>query len=240
MPPLTIRVDDATRRALEELAASQRTNVSDLLRSQINSLLGREEEVGGRPAPVGLTKLQRQLLVQNHEILAKLSKDRHDIEYHESMIEVLQRGYTLEYEKEFGGIWEELSPENCRIVMDILDMFRVCGAAVEKLTKKERETLGEDNLRELSFGGFDGNDSVEIHMLGYVRHLVATGRWGEVSTRIDDKHDGGNSHAPMLVSYRRMVVTYRAVLKERREAGGGFSSVYDFSLDDLERIAKSA
>lgn len=38
--------------------------------------------------------------------------------------EALEEGYTLHYEWMFEGLFEEMSEDECREVIDILDMYR--------------------------------------------------------------------------------------------------------------------
>src|SRR5215207_2316908 len=102
MPTLTIRVDDSTRDDLEALAATHGTNLSALLREQIDGLLGRGVQMKREDVPRALTMTERLILARLHEVLVRL--DDEDPEYHQQMVEVLTEGYAGEYDRVFGGI----------------------------------------------------------------------------------------------------------------------------------------
>ncbi|GAA4705014.1 YfbU family protein [Nocardioides conyzicola] len=238
MPTITIRVSDDVRDDIEDLATARGMTVSELLRTQIDALRGRGEETDGPTTPLALGDVQRLILSQQHEILAALrADDPGDVEYHQKRMAALQGGYTLEYSDEFASISPELSREDCRLVMDILDMFRLTSHALTQLSDDERVALGEDVRETLEFNGFDLNDTLEGHMLEYVRYLVSNRRWAEVEPRLSDMYDGGNSHCPMLPMYKRMLTVHQQIRAQRRADRGASRSVYEYDADDLRAIA---
>ena len=48
-------------------------------------------------------------------------------------------------------------------------------------------------------------------MLAYARHLLAGGRWTDLAEFFDDRQEGGNSHMPMLNTYRRMLDIFQPI-----------------------------
>src|SRR5262249_32668856 len=124
MPTVTIRIDDTTREDLEAIARTRRVTVSDLLRDQIDTLLGRHVPMRD-DAPRALSFQERQVLALQNELLALIRADDEDeSRYHQRMAEVLREGYAGEYDRVFGGMQQEMSRSECSLLWDILDMFR--------------------------------------------------------------------------------------------------------------------
>src|SRR5260221_13206589 len=112
-----------------------------------------------------LTRIERLLLYNQFTILQKLATDEDDVENYKDLCAVLQHGYELEYNKLFSSIWGEgISHEDCRFVMDVLDMFRVLQATHKTLADKSG--IDPEDLR---FSGFDGNN--ETDLMSYTEYL---------------------------------------------------------------------
>jgi uncharacterized protein YfbU (UPF0304 family) len=239
MATVTIRLDDDTREELEEIASTQGVTLSLLLRDQIDALLSRRVPMRG-DIPHALSFQQRLMLLQQHEILALLQKDEHDVQYHRTMVDVLREGYAGEYDRVFGAMPAEMSRSECKLVWDILDMFRVIGASMDRMSKPELAELGDDADYRLRFAGFDLNDSREGRLLGYVRHLVATDRWTEITQRLADVGDDGNSHSPRLACYERMLAAYLPIHESgvRGERGHSFDA-WLLTVEELKQVAKA-
>jgi uncharacterized protein YfbU (UPF0304 family) len=94
-------------------------------------------------------------------------------------------------------------------VWDILDMFRVIKASVERIGNETISALDEYAEHALTFRGFDLNDHREGKMLSYARHLIENDRWQDLAEYFDDEHENGNSHSPTLDTYQRMLSVYR-------------------------------
>ena len=88
-----------------------------------------------------------------------------------------------------------LTVEQCREVLDILDVFRTLANAKS----------------EMKFEGFDGNHPYEGKLLGYVNFLWNDGKYPESN---HGDNDGGNSHTEMLPVYRQMVAAWK---KDRKD-----------------------
>ncbi len=144
-----------------------------------------------------MTKVERLLLVNQLLILEKLYPD--DAKHYSMQRQALQEGYTRQYDEAFKGIDDdELSEEQCKQVVDILDMYRAITTAAEGLPADSK--LRDDY--NLKFRGFDGNDPEEGPLMSYTRHLIVDrGLWAELRDQSDDDF---NSHDPLLADYRKM------------------------------------
>jgi len=243
MANVAIRVDDNTRDELEQLARTRGVTVSVLLRDQIDALLGRNVPIRD-DLPHGLSFQQRLLLAQQHEILALIHADDEDGEYesrqHQRMAEVLREGYAGEYDMICDGMEPEMPRSECKLVWDILNMFRVLSTSIDRLSVADRATLGDDNEHRLRFGGFDLNDSREGRLLGYVRYLVDTDRWTEIKPQLAEIGDDGNSHGRRLPSYERMLAVYRPIHEDSARGKQGYSAdAWLLTVAELKQVAEA-
>jgi uncharacterized protein len=237
---VTIRIDDDTRDELEEIARTRGFTLSDLLRGQIDGLLGRD--VPMRDAvPHALSCPQRHVLAQQHEVLALLqADDEHESEHHHAMATVLREGYAGEYGDVFVDMRSEMARSECKLLWDILDMFRALGGSIDRLSTEDHGVLGDDNEHRLRFDGFDRNDTRELRMLGYVHYLVGRGRWAELKPRLVEIGDNGNSHSPRLPSYQRMLAAYTPIYEQAAKGARGYAlDAALLTVDELKRVAEA-
>ena len=151
-----------------------------------------------------------------------------------------QRQAESEYDRVFSAMPPEMSRSECKLLWDILNMFRVLGASVDRLSADDRAALGDDNEPRLRFGGFDLNDSREGRLLGYVHHLVDTDRWTEIKPRLAEIGDNGNSHSPRLPTYERMLAVYKPIFEDGARSERGHSiDAWLFTIDELKQVAKA-
>lgn len=243
MAQLNIRIDDDSRDLVDALARARGLSTSDLVRELIGQALGRDENERPRDdtTPRSLSAIERRRLAMQHEILALLTADETEkdggweSQYHRRMIEVLNSGYTAEYYKDFQMIEPEMTDRECGLLHDILDMFTQIEWSVAKLSDEERAAVGEHAEYALKFGGFDGNDSLESRLGSYAEHLIKDGRWTNLADRFDDKHDRGNSHAPMLAVYQRMLTVWKPIKDKKIKAFAGPDSLR-LSAEELRQI----
>lgn len=243
MAQLNVRLDDQTRDSFDALARARGLSASDLIRSLIDSALGRTDV--DRPtadaAPQSLSATERHSLALQHEILARLTSEPDEdnggweSEYHRNMVEVLSSGYTSEYSDLFQMIQPELTRRECSLVHDVLEMFLTLEASMGRLTEEERASLGEHAEHGLTFHGFDFNKSHEARLASYARYLIKTERWEPMAEHFDAQHESGNSHSPMLASYERMLSVWRPI-RNRKIAKHGTPSDYDFAADELREV----
>jgi uncharacterized protein len=245
MATITLRIDDPTRDQLQSMADGQGVSLSELLRLAIDGLFDRDDRESPRRSvvPESLSAVDRRQLALLHRILARLVEDQTederlghdgDTNYQLDRAEALEEGWTIEYDTEFYGMEPELSRRDCGLVMDILDMFRVMKHSIEATTAP----IPEETATMLSFSGFDLNDDFESRLLGYARSLIADGKWQELTDVFSDKNDRGNSHAPLLGAYRRMLGAYEPIWQSivRRDGRKG----YLLTVGELQQVADAA
>ncbi len=157
--------------------------------------------------PASLTPVERQTFILLHKVLEHL--DANEADYHRRMTEVLTEGFTLEYGSVFSP-YSELPRDDCKLVFDILDTFRVIKASLAALEESDRDALLADYKYVLVFQGFDGNDAREGKMASYVTYVQSTGRWTDLREDVKAAY-GGNSHRLMLSRYEAMLNVYRPI-----------------------------
>ncbi|MFB9834493.1 YfbU family protein [Actinoallomurus acaciae] len=239
MATITLRVDDKARDDLEALARGRGATVSDLLRASIFEMLGRDVPTDDTSStPLTLTVVERCHLALQHESLAMLhSDDEHEADYHRRMVEVLTKGYTGEYYRVFAGISPELSRRDCRLLRDLLDMFCVLKASLDRLDAAEKNSLGEGAEVRLSFQGFDFNDAYESRLANYAQHLIDTDRWQDLAENFDDEHERGNSHSPRLATYLRMLESFQPIWSAKvKDSGLSHDDRYALNLNELHTV----
>jgi uncharacterized protein YfbU (UPF0304 family) len=96
------------------------------------------------------------------------------------MFDETDNSYTDEYHRVFSGISPELSRRDCRLLQDLLDMFRVLKASLGRLDADGKKALGEHAEALLSFQGFDFNDEYEGRLADYAQHLIDTDWWQDL------------------------------------------------------------
>lgn len=245
MATLTLRVSEPVREQLQAMADGNGVSVSDLLRSLIDGLFDRDDRdvPRRRVVPESMTAVDRKQLALLHRILARLVDERTDDErlghdgdtaYQLDRAQSLEEGWTKEYDMEFYAMEPELSRRDCGLVMDILDMFRILKYSVEQAG----DQLSEDEVRLLTFRGFDLNDELEGRLLGYARWLVSgEKRWQEQSEAFSDLNDRGNSHTPILGAYQRMLDDYEPIWSGVVRRGG---RNFLLTADELRQVAAAA
>lgn len=233
MATVTIRMDDEKRAALERLAHERGSTVSDMLRVAIDGLLARD-------VPHSLDAVTRRSLALSHEILAHLDPDPQAQREHRRKIRVLSKGFTSEYEREFYTIDTEFPPADGPLVMDILDMFAVLEAALDRLDADALAELGDSAPYLLKFGGFDYQKPRESRLAKFTEHLIDDERWTSLAHHFGDQPDQPScpdSHAPTLELYQRMLTAYDKITHARATPDGirGIEA-YRLDLPDLKTM----
>lgn len=226
--PITIRLDDERRLRLETAARRQGLTLSESIRAAIDAYLGIEVEddwPSPGDAPRSLNLVERQTLSLLEDILARTSGDPYERKAHEKQRDLLAEGHTGLYEEVFQGIYPEMPYEDCRLVWDILDMFRVLLGSWQKLG------TGEPLPDDLKFRGFDGNHPRESRMLLFADRLLKDDKYEEQHERFYKELDGGNSHSPTLALYDRMLRVFKPIW-QRRMRGVGFH----LSRDEIDQV----
>jgi uncharacterized protein YfbU (UPF0304 family) len=104
---------------------------------------------------------------------------------------------------------EEVSPDESRLIIYAMDMYRALQRSYDRLDDKDKAAIREESL---DFPGFDGNH--ETKFLTYSQFVVEKERKfqdlrfakdpgaGDVSAALLDRY---NSHRPMVDIYRKRV-----------------------------------
>lgn len=243
MATITVRIDEATRDALQAKAEEARQSLSDFVRDRLSDAVfgfrsEEEPKASGGLEPDSMSALERHQLALLHRILARvLPEDSNDVDgdkgYQLERAKVLEHGYTSEYWVEFAGVQPELSARHCDFVNDVLELFRVALASLDELRKQGAEI--DDSLeRALKFEGFDHNDRLENQLASYVRFLVEDDKWTEQKDVVMGPARG-NSHHQMYPVYSRMLTEFREVKQNPARKAGRRS--YLLSEEELRRIA---
>lgn len=245
MAVLNIRVDDAVRDQLKEMADADGMSLSeyvrDLLLEVVVPVHEQESRHGEEPAPDSMRIIDRKMLSMLHRILARvLPEDANDVDgdlkYQLERAKVLEAGFTGEYWMEMAGFSTELSQRDCARVSDILQMFRIITYSIEDL-RKNGSPVSKDLEFQLEFEGFDHNDPLEGQMADYVEYqLLDKDHWTELRPQIK-RNDNGNSHHRMLDTYMRMLTEYRRIKDSRRRGARSGRHSYLLTGDELQLIA---
>lgn len=134
-----------------------------------------------------LTKVERLVLANQYLILSKLSPE--NAEEYNRVREALEYGYETAYQDAFAArLVDELSVDECMLVIHAMDMYQGIQVAYGRLEDKAR-------IEEQStlFPGFDGNH--ETAYMTYARFLVEKEQ-RFASLKLGS--DGFNSHMPMV------------------------------------------
>lgn len=163
-----------------------------------------------------LDKKDRLILSNQLKILEKLYPEESD--YYARHRKALEEGYALHYNWLFENIYDEMSAEECKEVLDILDMYRAITFSYQKLEDK-----GElKSHYYLKFSGFDGNN--ETKQMAYAQYfMIDLDRYKEL--RYDQPSPDLNSHMQMMPKYRNMLSKWK-----------NCKDKHPLSKDDIELI----
>jgi uncharacterized protein len=237
---ITLRIGEDRRSELEALARGRGETVSDLIRTAIDdAVLGRVADRNViRAGPPSLTLFERSVLAAQHRMMAATQDvDDYESEDHLKVAEILENGFSGEYDTAFLNLDSELSRAECRLLWDILDMFRVLESSITRIDAAQRAEVGEQAEHALSFRGFDFNDALEAKLARYTKFLIRQDQWAEQVGVLE--HDGGNSHSPMLETYKRMLAAFSSIWSLRtNDYSRGLDRLY-LDLEELKTVYAS-
>lgn len=154
-----------------------------------------------------LSYVQRVILANQYKILSSLYEGSSEAESYSKIQESLENGYELYYEDalHWQVFEDELTKEDCRLVIRAMDMYWAMQISYERL-----EDQTGIKKEDLYFPGFDGNN--ETKFLGYTQFIVEReGRFTSLKFE-KDQHSGAaggtdryNSHWPVVDLYRNRV-----------------------------------
>lgn len=233
MQSITIRVSDELKHLITEEAQKKGQTQSNYLRQLIETQVG---QVNEEPVEeVSLSKVERKTLALVYQLFLSIQGDLpsglYDKESFRQSAEAFECGYEGEYHHIFAGEETGLSYDECRLVWDILDMFRVIKFSVDTLGQNGWQQTGVVNAeRHGTFRGFDGQVDLESRLSGYVKFLVRTGRWEEQKEIL--AATGGNSHRKMLPTYRSMLAVFKPTWRKVVNRGGR----YHLNLEEIRSV----
>lgn len=146
---------------------------------------------------IEMTEKDRALFIYLFKILMNQGDNEYD---YDNMIKALQYGFVYHYKDAFSCLFdEELSIDDCREVLDILEMYRGIIYSYNKLKKEGKQgTITDEMVR---FKGFDGNN--ETKQMSYATYfIVDLDRYSEIQELSQNYY---NSHWQMLPQYRSML-----------------------------------
>ena len=143
---------------------------------------------------IKMTEIERLSLVNQFLILEKLYPE--EAEYYEKNRLALEQGYKAHYKTIFEHLRDEMSEEQTREILDILEMYRAITWAYSGCNK------GKKVDSKYLFPGFDGNE--EPDQLAYCHYFIINlERYQELIR--NPEYPDFNSNEPMLSRYRRML-----------------------------------
>ena len=144
---------------------------------------------------------ERLIIANQFKILEKLYPE--EAEYYAAHRKALESGYKLHYAEIAENFFDEMSEEECREVIDILDMYRSLTFSFNRLPDKTG--IAES---EIHFDGFDGNDETRQYL--YAQYfIVDLDRFTELT--YGQKHPDLNSHGHRLQKYRTMLAVWNSI-----------------------------
>lgn len=148
--------------------------------------------------------IKNQLLILNSYNGGKGSP--YDVSDYENQIKALREGYELHYGDAFEDIYDGLPYEECRLVLDILEMYR--GITYSFLALKQAEkivNLTEDRIR---FAGFDLNTETKYY--SYAKYfLIDLDRYNEIKEIVGPYYDFNSHTSSTLSKYKRQLVVWQ-------------------------------
>lgn len=178
-----------------------------------------------------LSLKERLMLANQYEILAKLINDEDEKRYYENLRDVFVSGFSMYYSLATEHFSDEMSYEECRFVIDVLNMYRILYYSW-KNNEEIKENIEE---REVLFKGFDLNDDLESRYYSFCEFLVENlGRYSEIKELIEvGKIESLNSHGfgPSMEKLSRMVEKSKEFDKIRHERNDFY-----FTKEEIEEI----
>jgi uncharacterized protein YfbU (UPF0304 family) len=166
-----------------------------------------------------LTPVERLQLANQFEILEKLNPEQAEI--YAARRDIVEHGYSIQYDDVFSDIFDEMPYEECKYVYDVLDMHRVLINSLNALKDKQGLTLDD-----VKFEGFDGNNESKRH--AFAKHLKDEGKWTETLV------GSLNSHSQSTISrYPKMLKKFDKIVETLDKTGPGG---WDLTAEQIREI----
>lgn len=178
---------------------------------------------------------ERLAFANQYEILSRLAEDEDEKKEFENLRDVFMSGYSRYYSLATEHFSDEITDEECKFVIDVLDLYRVLYFSREH-NNEAKEDIKED---EVLFEGFDLNDSQEVKYLSFYKFLVKQlGRYSEIRELMEaGKIKDYNSHGfgPSMNKLASMISKKEEILNRRDM----LSRADDLTVDEIQEILKS-
>lgn len=163
-----------------------------------------------------MTNAQRLILSNQYYLMSQLNPD--NAAKYRRLQTIVERGYSLqmrELDKQFG----ELNEEECREIINIMEMYHAMQESNRMLSEEERAKVDQ---RRLQFLGFDiASESQLVH---YVRFLVDS---EGLYPHFDKADHHFNAQMPMLDKYRRMLTTWKNCPRQYHLSATEFTQIFN-------------
>ncbi len=145
-----------------------------------------------------MDKLKRFELINQLLILEKLYPD--EAGYYAKNRKALEYGFELHYSWLTENLSDGLSEQQCKEVLDIMDMYRSITFSWKRINPDK------ELPNEYKFRGFDGNNEGDLR--SYVQYFVVElDRFEEL--RYGQSFPSFNSHTLMLETYRKQLEVWK-------------------------------
>lgn len=166
-----------------------------------------------------LTPFERLLLLNQISILKHL--DPENANDYDKQIKILHSGYTIMYSELFRALFEEIPVDECKYVLDVLNMHRTLVKSFEGLNDKQGLTKDD-----VAFRGFDGNN--ETQRLAFAEYLLEKPGW-QIALR-----NGLDSHSIATMSlYPQMLARYEPIKRALTESP---TSNFQLTAEQIKRV----
>ncbi len=158
-----------------------------------------------------LSPVERRLLLNQLKLMASTLNIDNDAAGYSRLATIVEEGYEQEYGSLFTGFDEAVSVEECRFVIDVLEMYSQLQYGFDAAADKNGLKASD-----VAFPGFDGNNA--CRWLAYAQFLRKDGRWQNLRVGSDDlnSHGSGDHLYPeMRGRFKALRRTYELSIEEK-------------------------
>ena len=144
--------------------------------------------------------LKNQQIIKNS--LTGRKESEVDTSYYDKKIKALREGFELHYEDVFEDIYDGLSMEDCRFVLDVLEMYR--GITYSYIALERNGKLDKVCDSDIAFPGFDLNTETEYY--SYCKYFVlGLDRYSEIQQYAGENFDYNSHTSTTIPKYKRQL-----------------------------------
>lgn len=173
----------------------------------------------------------RLMIANQYEILSRLTNDEHEKKEYENLRDIFVSGYSRYYSLATEWFSEEVNPEECKFVTDVLNLYRDLYFSWSR-NEEAREKIDEN---EVLFKGFDLNDNLEVKYFSFYKFLVENlEKYSEIKEFIKEgKIKDFNSHGfgPSMSTLKEMIQRHNDIKTSK-----GSRRSDDLNFDEIKEI----